>query len=150
MLMKKMWNLERPDGYRFCWRDHRNKPKYFTKRNFGGGSLMVWGLFLQVVASNFSFHSRQWIVQGTLLFLTVVCSPSGAKIMKKMYIFSNRTKSEFMAADLVMNGFVTNLFRFYCDQLALLTWILLKMFSGFLSEEYIHIIDNLPALKIYN
>ena len=93
-----------------------------------------------------NLHLRQWIVQSTLLFLTVVCSPSWEKIMKKSVF----PISEFMAADLVRNGFVTNLLRFYCGQLVLLTWILLKMFRELLSEEYIEITDNLLGFKIWN
>ena len=63
-------------------------------------------------------------------------------------MFSNRTLSEFMAADRVSNSFVTNLLRFYCDLLALLTWILLKMFKAFLSQEYIQLTGNLLVMKI--
>ena len=72
------------------------------------------------------------------------------KILKRKKIFSNRTISEFIAADLMRNGFVNNLLRFYYDQLALLIWILLIMFRELLSEDYIEIIDNLPTLMIGN
>ena len=63
-------------------------------------------------------------------------------------MLSNRTMSEFMAADRVWNGFVINLLRFYCNQLAFLTGILLKMFRAFLSQEYIQLTGNLLVLKI--
>ena len=32
--------------------DLKNIPMYFLKRNFKGDNLMVWGLFLQMIASN--------------------------------------------------------------------------------------------------
>lgn len=42
---EKKFNLDGPDGYNSYWRDLRKQPRYFSKRNFGGGSLMVWGAF---------------------------------------------------------------------------------------------------------
>ncbi|CAD6196522.1 unnamed protein product [Caenorhabditis auriculariae] len=42
---EKKWNLDGPDGNRSYWRDLRKDPQLFSKRNFGGGSLMVWGGF---------------------------------------------------------------------------------------------------------
>ena len=41
----KKWNLYGPDGYNYYWRDLRKSPIHFSKRNFGGGSLMVCGAF---------------------------------------------------------------------------------------------------------
>ena len=105
-------------------------------------------LFLQVIASNFSFYVRQWKVQSTLLFLAVVCSPFWEKIMTKN-MFSNGTMSEIMAADRVWNGYVANLLRFYCEQLALLTWLLLKVLRAFLSQVHIQIERNLLVLKFW-
>jgi len=40
---EKKFNLDGPDGYNGYWRDLRKDPLYFSKRNFGGGSLMIWG-----------------------------------------------------------------------------------------------------------
>lgn len=40
---EKKWNLDGPDGFDGYWRDLRKEPQYFSKRNFGSGSLMVWG-----------------------------------------------------------------------------------------------------------
>ncbi|CAD6196256.1 unnamed protein product [Caenorhabditis auriculariae] len=42
---EKKFNLDGPDGYAHYWRDLRKDPMYFSKRNFGGGSPMVWGAF---------------------------------------------------------------------------------------------------------
>ena len=40
---EKKWNLDKPDyDYRHYLGDLRNEAKYFSKRNFGRGSLMVW------------------------------------------------------------------------------------------------------------
>ncbi|CAD6196633.1 unnamed protein product [Caenorhabditis auriculariae] len=42
---EKKYNLDGPDGYAHYWRDLRKDSMYFSKRNFGGGSLMVWAAF---------------------------------------------------------------------------------------------------------
>lgn len=42
---EKKWNLDGPDGFDGYWHDLRKDPLYFSKRNFGGGSLMVWAAF---------------------------------------------------------------------------------------------------------
>ncbi|CAD6193399.1 unnamed protein product [Caenorhabditis auriculariae] len=42
---EKKFNLDGPDGYAHYCRDLRKDPMYFSKRNFGGGSLMVWAAF---------------------------------------------------------------------------------------------------------
>uniref|UniRef100_A0A915E231 Tc3 transposase DNA binding domain-containing protein n=1 Tax=Ditylenchus dipsaci TaxID=166011 RepID=A0A915E231_9BILA len=39
---EKKFNLDGPDGLNGYWRDLRKEPLYFSKRNFGGGSVMVW------------------------------------------------------------------------------------------------------------
>lgn len=42
---EKKFNLDGPDGFNGYWRDLRKEPRFFSKRNFGGGSVMVWGAF---------------------------------------------------------------------------------------------------------
>ncbi|CAO4375531.1 unnamed protein product [Caenorhabditis nigoni] len=42
---EKKFNLDGPDGFKSYWHDLRKDPAVFSKRNFGGGSLMVWGAF---------------------------------------------------------------------------------------------------------
>lgn len=42
---EKKFNLDGPDGMRYYWRDLRHEPRYFSTRNFGGGSVMVWGAY---------------------------------------------------------------------------------------------------------
>ncbi|KHJ98626.1 hypothetical protein OESDEN_01380 [Oesophagostomum dentatum] len=38
------FNLDGCDGQGSYWHDIRKEPMYFSRRNFGGGSLMIWGL----------------------------------------------------------------------------------------------------------
>lgn len=42
---EKKFNLDGPDGLAYYWHDLRADPRYFSKRNFGGGSVMIWGAF---------------------------------------------------------------------------------------------------------
>lgn len=42
---EKKFNLDGPDGFQYYWHDLRKEPQYFKKRNFGGGSLMLWAAF---------------------------------------------------------------------------------------------------------
>lgn len=42
---EKKWNLDGPDGNQFYWHDKRKKKEVRLTRNFGGGSLMIWGGF---------------------------------------------------------------------------------------------------------
>jgi len=40
---EKKFNLDGPDGFQYYWHDLRKEPQYCSKRQAGGGSLMVWG-----------------------------------------------------------------------------------------------------------
>lgn len=42
---EKKFNLDGPDGWHSYWRDLRKDPLIFSKRNFGGGSVMCWAAF---------------------------------------------------------------------------------------------------------
>ena len=42
---EKKFNLDGPDGFRYYWHDIRKESSYFSKRQFSGGSVMIWGGF---------------------------------------------------------------------------------------------------------
>ncbi|EYC14419.1 hypothetical protein Y032_0040g191 [Ancylostoma ceylanicum] len=54
---EKKFNLDGPDGWRSYWRDLREEPLFFSRRNFGGGSCMVWGAISSVGVLSMAFVS---------------------------------------------------------------------------------------------
>lgn len=42
---EKKWNLDGPDGWKCYWHDLRKEKEVFSKRQFGGASIMTWGCF---------------------------------------------------------------------------------------------------------
>ncbi|RHZ12604.1 hypothetical protein DYB37_013935 [Aphanomyces astaci] len=40
---EKKWNQDGPDGFSFYWADVTGRREHFSKRQNGGGSVMVWG-----------------------------------------------------------------------------------------------------------
>jgi transposase len=42
---EKKFNLDGPDGFQYYWHDLRKEEEVFSKRQMGGGSVMVWGAF---------------------------------------------------------------------------------------------------------
>jgi transposase len=56
---EKKFNLDGPDGYNSYWRDLRKEPMYFSKRNFGGGSVMCWAAFSARGKIPFAFVSHR-------------------------------------------------------------------------------------------
>ncbi|EFP12960.1 hypothetical protein CRE_12406 [Caenorhabditis remanei] len=56
---EKKFNLDGPDGNRSYWRDLRKDPVFFLRRNFGGGSVMVWGGFYEDGKLKLQFTSHK-------------------------------------------------------------------------------------------
>jgi hypothetical protein len=42
---EKKFNLNGPDGFNYYWHDLRKEKCFSTKRNMGGGSVMIWASF---------------------------------------------------------------------------------------------------------
>jgi transposase len=43
---EKKFNLDGPDGWKYYWHDLRNEKQIFSRRQNGGGGVMVWGAFM--------------------------------------------------------------------------------------------------------
>lgn len=73
LVRRKKFNLDGPDGFCGYWHDLRKEPRYFSKRNFGGGSVMVWGAFeasgtlpLAFVSTKMNSEEYQHVLQEHL------------------------------------------------------------------------------------
>lgn len=51
--------MDGPDGLNGYWHDLRKEERFFSRRNFGGGSLMVWGAFSSVGQLEIQFASTR-------------------------------------------------------------------------------------------
>ena len=56
---EKKFNLDGPDGFAYYWHDLRTEPKIFSKRQFGGGSVMLWGAIGYLKKMPLSFISTR-------------------------------------------------------------------------------------------
>lgn len=56
---EKKFSLDGPDGLNCYWRDLRKEPVIFTRRNFGGGSVMCWGCFGSMGKLELAFPSSK-------------------------------------------------------------------------------------------
>lgn len=56
---EKKFNLDGPDGLNSYWHDLRKEVRVFSRRNFGGGSLMVWGAFSALGKLSLDFPSTR-------------------------------------------------------------------------------------------
>jgi len=54
---EKKFNLDGPDGFSYYWHDLRKEPLIFSKRQQGGGGVMIWASFAYNFKSEISFIS---------------------------------------------------------------------------------------------
>uniref|UniRef100_A0A1I7WBQ6 Signal recognition particle subunit SRP72 n=1 Tax=Heterorhabditis bacteriophora TaxID=37862 RepID=A0A1I7WBQ6_HETBA len=55
----RVFNLDGPDGCHSYWRNLRKEPRHCSTRNFGGGSLMIWGTFSAMGLVDLAFVSTK-------------------------------------------------------------------------------------------
>ena len=51
---EKKFNLDDPDGFQYYWADKSMPPEPFSKRQSGGGSIMIWDALVTKVLLAFS------------------------------------------------------------------------------------------------
>ena len=54
------FNLDGPDGFTYYWHDLRKEPQYFSKRQQGGGGVMIWA------AMSYNGVSDLGVINGTI------------------------------------------------------------------------------------
>lgn len=52
---EKKWNLDGPDGVRYFWYDLRSEKSIFSKRQQGGGGVMIWAGFSAAGSTEIAF-----------------------------------------------------------------------------------------------
>ena len=57
---EKKFNLDGSDGWQYYWHDLRKEELYFSKRTFGGGSVMVWAAFSAQGKSRIAFLKSRY------------------------------------------------------------------------------------------
>jgi hypothetical protein len=127
-LGRKKFNLDGPDGFHSYWRDLRKEPIFFSKRNFGGGSLMVWGAFssngvLQLAFPTTRMNSAEYIriLENNLLpFFTTIIQQIG---------LISRIMPVFIQAVRLVNGYSSTKSMYSSGQHVRLIKIPLKTFG---------------------
>ena len=66
---EKKFNLDGPDGFAYYWHDLRKEPEYFSCRQQGGKSVMVWGAISYYGVSDLVFIKQK---QDSKLYCSVL------------------------------------------------------------------------------
>lgn len=96
---EKKFNLDGPDGFNGYWRDLRKEPRYFSKRNFGGGSVMVWGAFCATGRLELQFVSHKMKSSDYINVLKASLLPVIKRRRKSKLIFQQDNASIHKSAE---------------------------------------------------
>ena len=95
---EKKFNLDGPDGFAYYWHDLRKEKKYFSKRQMGGGSLMVWAAFGNNGKTDLVFLEGSIDSQVYVEMLDNHLLKAGKKIGGKNWIFQHDNAAIHSAA----------------------------------------------------
>ena len=90
---EKKFNCDGPDGFDGYWHDLRKEKVYFSKRNFGGGSLMVWGAFSYHGKLTLGFPSTRMDSSEYQIILEANLLPYLRKFQRRKFIFQQDNAS---------------------------------------------------------
>uniref|UniRef100_A0A914DTN0 Uncharacterized protein n=1 Tax=Acrobeloides nanus TaxID=290746 RepID=A0A914DTN0_9BILA len=90
---EKKFNLDGPDGFNGYWRDLRKDPMYFSKRNFGGGSVMVWAAFCWDETLEIQFVSKKMDSAEYIQTLNLSLLPYLRRFRRKNLVFQQDNAS---------------------------------------------------------
>jgi hypothetical protein len=116
---EKKFNLDGPDGYAYYWHDLRKEERIFSKRCFGGGSLMVWGCFgfnggrLTIISGRMDSTAYTNMLESELL-------PFGEELADLLGFFS-KTMPSFTIGFTRTIFYRTTIFKFFRGHRALRT-----------------------------
>lgn len=84
---EKKFNLDGPDGYQYYWHDLRKESQYCSRRQMGGGSIMVWGAFGFNGKSDLVILNGRQKKENYLELVQTQLETYGTKIGGQNYIF---------------------------------------------------------------
>lgn len=90
---EKKWNLDGPDGFQSYWHDLRKSPLVFSKRQSGGGSVMIWAAFGSKGRSNVAFINGTMDSEGYTKMLQDNLVKSGVRMGGRKWIFQQDNAS---------------------------------------------------------
>lgn len=90
---EKKFNLDGPDGFRYFWYDLRKTKEVFSRRQFGGGSVMVWGAFAANGTTPIVFINRTMNSDRYVDMLGESLLPEAPLITSGDYIFQQDNAS---------------------------------------------------------
>lgn len=84
---EKKFNLDGPDGFNYYWHDLRKEKQFKYSRNFGGGSLMVWGAFSMHGTTSLATVTCRMNSMNYIRTLEEHLIPFGDDVMENDFIF---------------------------------------------------------------
>ena len=70
--------VDGPDGFDYYWHDLRKEKLIFSKRQQGGGGVMIWGLSVQKEKQESHFAHEKQIQRIIKIFLQNICYHFGS------------------------------------------------------------------------
>lgn len=90
---EKKFNLDGPDGFQYYWHDIHKDRQMCTKRNFGGGSLMLWAGFSMHGKTHLAKCSTKMNSSKYLEMLECVLIPFTDDVMDGDFVFQQDNAS---------------------------------------------------------
>jgi predicted transcriptional regulator len=84
---EKKFNLDGPDGYQYYWHDLRKEERVLSRRNYGGGNVMVWAAFGSKGKASIAFITNRLDSEDYITMLETHLLPCIKKIGGKNAIF---------------------------------------------------------------
>ena len=90
---EKRFNLDGPDGLHYYWSDLRKEPQFYSTRQQGGGSVMIWAAFSAKGTTEVSFIDRNVTSLVYLQILETHLLPYAAKHFPDGFTFQHDNAS---------------------------------------------------------
>lgn len=95
---EKKFNLDGPDGFQYYWHDLRKEPEICMSRNFGGGTVMVWGGFSYLGKLPLAWITTKMKASDYINLLEISLVEHAEQLMGDNFIFQHDNASIHQAA----------------------------------------------------